>query len=231
VGTVAGAHGHSSPRHHPAPVSLTATLTPRRLALLAIGLALLSALSIAYLDVTVARAVAGLPAGVRAVSRTGTDGLDLASTKALGNSVLGLTLLGLAAVLAARPARRALAARLAVVGLANLLAHLASSLGKSAFGRLRPYVIAEQGWNDLFFAGGRSFPSGHTAYYLGLALPCALLFRRGWIALVPALFVAVSRVLVNEHFPGDVLASLSIVCAVTAGLLALFARLGWIASE
>jgi len=204
-------------------------MTPRRLAFASLVLATLSALSIAFLDVRVARAMAELPEGVRATFVTSTAWMDMLSTKRLADSGLGLALLGLAVLLWRR--RRPLAARLALVGLANLLAHLASALGKSAFGRLRPYVIAEQGWNDLFFAGGRSFPSGHTAYYLGLALPCALLFRRGWLALLPALFVAAARVLVNDHFLGDVLASLAIVCAVTAGLLALFARLGWIASE
>lgn len=204
-------------------------MRPRRLALAALALAGLSALSIAFLDVPVARAVAELPERVRAPFRTGTGWMDTLSTKRLADSALGLALLALATLAWRR--QRPLAARLALVGLVNLLAHLVVGLAKPVLGRLRPYVIAEQGWIDLFFAGGRSFPSGHTAYYLGLALPCALLFRRGWMALVPALFVATARVLVNDHFLGDVLGSLAITCAVTAGLLALFQRRGWIASE
>lgn len=203
-------------------------MSSRRLALLSVVLAVLSALSIAFLDVTVARAVAEMPESLHAFFRTGTHWIDVLSTKKLLNSALGLALLTLAAGLWRQPERRALAARLAVVGLGNMLAHLVVGLLKPQFGRLRPYQI-ESDYIDRFFAGGRSLPSGHTAYYWGFALPCALLFPRARFAvLAPATFIALARVLVNDHFVGDVLASLAITAAVTAGLLALLERRGFV---
>lgn len=211
-----------TPRAHTAPA--------RGLGFLALGLALLCALSIAFLDVRIARAVAALPAGVHASFRTGTGWLDVLSGKKLADSALALALLAGALALWTRPARRALAEVLALAALSNSSAHLLVGVLKNVFGRLRPFQIAEASWVDRFFAGGGSFPSGHTAFYLGVCLPLAWALPRWRLALLaPALFIAAARVLVNDHFAGDVLGAAAVTVAVCALWIAAFRRMGRLA--
>ncbi len=203
---------------------------PRRSAVVAVGLALLAALAVAFLDVPLARVVAGLPAGVRSVCHEGTAALDLVSGKVFADAALGVVLWLAALVAWSRPAWRPLAKLLVLVALSNLLAHLAVGLLKPVFGRLRPFEIAQSGWIDRFFADGSSFPSGHTAFYWGLSLPLArALPRWRFVALAPAGFVAAARVLENHHFAGDVLASLAVTWTVSWTLIAQFERRAWLA--
>jgi undecaprenyl-diphosphatase len=209
-------------------------MTPRRLRASAVVLAALAVLCIAFLDVRIARGVAGLPAEVQRFFRAGTNVFDVLSGKEFADSALGSTLLVLALVAWFRRATRPLAKVLLFVGLTNLLSHLVVGVLKPLFGRLRPFQIEELDWVDHFFAGGGSFPSGHTAFYFGFCLPLAWALPR-WrvLVLLPACFVAVSRVLVNDHFAGDVLGSLAITAVVCATLIALLQRyarlerLGW----
>ncbi|NOT31099.1 MAG: phosphatase PAP2 family protein [Planctomycetes bacterium] len=197
----------------------------RSAAAVAALLAALAALAIVFVDVPLARVVARLPGGVHAVFREGTSALDFVSGKAFADTGLGSCLLVLALGAWLRPAWRPLAKLLVLVALSNLLAHLLAGVLKPVFGRLRPFQIEASGWDDRFFAGGSSFPSGHTAFYWGLALPLAwALPRWRWVALLPALFISAARVLVNHHFAGDVLASMAIALAVSAALIALFER-------
>jgi membrane-associated phospholipid phosphatase len=204
-------------------------VTPRSLGASAGVLAVLAALSIAVLDVPIARAVAELPPDVHAFFRAATEWFDLLSTKELANSAIGLALFAVAFVAWLRSAARPLARVLVLVALCNLVAHLVTGLLKPVFGRLRPFDIEGSGWIDRFFAGGGSFPSGHTAYYMGLCVPLAWAFPRWRIPLLlPGLFVAAARVLVNDHFAGDVLGSLaitSLVCAIAIAVMQRFAKL------
>ncbi len=188
-------------------------------------LALLAALSIAFLDVRIARRVAELPAELRGFFGAGTDWLDLLSTKELSNSALALALIVGALAAWQRPALRPLAKVLVLVALCNCLSHSLVGMLKPICGRLRPYQIEETGWIDRFFAGGKSFPSGHTAYYFGFCLPLAWAWPRWRIALLlPACFIAVARVLVNDHFAGDVLGSMALTAGVSAALIAVSQR-------
>jgi len=200
-------------------------MTPRRIGNAAGALALASAASIAFLDVRIARGVARLPAGLRGFFRTGTQLLDVITGKDLSNSTLALVLILASLGVWTFPSQRRTARVLMLVALSNLLAHFVVSVLKPVFGRLRPYQIEETGWVDQFFADGRSFPSGHTAFYFGLCLPLAWAVPRWRIpVLLPALFVAAARVLVNDHFAGDVLGSLAITAGVNACLIAAFQR-------
>lgn len=200
-------------------------MSPSRSAAVAALLAVLAAFAIVFIDAPLARAVSSLPEGVHVAFREGTNALDFVSGKAFADTGLGLCLLVLALGAWFRPAWRPLAKLFVLVALSNLLAHFLAGVLKPAFGRLRPFEIETSGWDDRFFAGGSSFPSGHTAFYWGLALPLAWGFPRWrWVALLPALFISAARVLVNQHFVGDVLASMALALAVSAALIALFER-------
>jgi membrane-associated phospholipid phosphatase len=95
-------------------------------------------------------------------------------------------------------------------------------LGKTQFGRLRPQQLLESGdWSQpLWFVGGGSFPSGHSAFYFGLFLPLAAWAPRIWqrIALLAIpIFVVVARIDLAKHFLSDV--SASALIAALVGLL------------
>jgi membrane-associated phospholipid phosphatase len=88
---------------------------------------------------------------------------------------------------------------------------------KGVFERVRPYdYLAQPTLNDFFVAGHDSFPSGHSAVYMGLLLPPALLFARARAALIAlAAVCALARVLEGDHYLGDVTASALIALLLT----------------
>lgn len=88
---------------------------------------------------------------------------------------------------------------------------------KDVFERVRPFdYVAQPGLPDFFVAGHESFPSGHTAVYMGLMLPAALLFARARLPLLLlAGFCALARVAEGDHYLGDVSASALIALLYT----------------
>lgn len=109
------------------------------------------------------------------------------------------------------------------IGLPHVTARFAADILKPPFSRLRPFeAFGQDGWHDVWFASvGNSFPSGHAVHFWSLFFPLAILFPKHRIALVvlPVL-ISAARVIVNDHYLSDVLASI----ALAATLTAVFAR-------
>ncbi|MEO7324086.1 MAG: phosphatase PAP2 family protein [Dokdonella sp.] len=100
-------------------------------------------------------------------------------------------------------------------------------LGKDHFGRLRPQQVLESGdWSKVWFVGGGSFPSGHSAFYFGLLLPlaaaCPIRWLRNLLLAIPA-YVILARIDLAKHFLSDVSTS-AVIAALYALLVATLAR-------
>ena len=100
-------------------------------------------------------------------------------------------------------------------------------LGKQTFGRLRPQQVLESGdWAHLWFAGGGSFPSGHSAFYFGLLLPlaaaCPVRWQRLAVLAIPV-YVVLARIDLAKHFLSDVAAS-ALIAAIYSLIAATLAR-------
>jgi membrane-associated phospholipid phosphatase len=114
--------------------------------------------------------------------------------------------------LALRYERRArLGYALIAAGLVQTAAIETMITAKDLFGRLRPFKVFEAGdWSHVWFAGGDSFPSGHSAFYFGLILPlasaCEVRWLRALLVAIP-LFAVLARIDMAKHFLSDVSAS------------------------
>lgn len=94
-----------------------------------------------------------------------------------------------------------------VAAFALALSHAMVQLGKRSVNRARPRMPV--GLESLVRAPDRfSFPSGHAAASLSVALPLALALGGvlGWAIVCLALLVGFSRAYLGVHYPGDVLA-------------------------
>jgi membrane-associated phospholipid phosphatase len=116
------------------------------------------------------------------------------------------------------------------IGLAHVTARFLVGIMKPPFSRLRPYEVlsADGGWHDTWFAAiGNSFPSGHAVHFWSLFFPLAVLFPRYWIplAVLPAL-VSAARILMNDHYLSDVLASLAAAALVTSACVGILRERG-----
>ncbi|MEP7042184.1 MAG: phosphatase PAP2 family protein [Dokdonella sp.] len=121
----------------------------------------------------------------------------------IGGIAFALGAIGWALRRAARWPRVLLAA--ALVQYATIATMIA---GKDHFGRLRPQqVFAAGDWSHVWFAGGVSFPSGHSAFYFGLLLPLAAACPQRWLRtllLAIPLFAVLARIDLAKHFLSDV---------------------------
>lgn len=100
---------------------------------------------------------------------------------------------------------------------------LAVDLLKAVIGRARPHLLLEQGvygFDGLHIEHAwTSFPSGHSATAFSAALALALLFPRFRLPFLAAgLLIAISRVVLCQHYPGDIVVG-SAIGAVTSMFL------------
>ena len=111
---------------------------------------------------------------------------------------------------------------LIAAGLVQFAALQTMIAGKELFGRSRPFqVLASGDWSHVWFAGGESFPSGHSAFYFGFLLTLAAACPIRWLRIVLvaiAVYVVIARIDLAKHFLSDVSAS-----ALIISIYALFA--------
>jgi len=127
--------------------------------------------------------------------------------------------------------RPAIAAGAVFVFLGVALAGLAADVLKVLVGRSRPSVLFKEGGYDIwplqFNAHYQSFPSGHAACVVAAALTLAVLAPRYRVQfLLAALLVALTRVVLAEHYLSDVVAGAAIAWLVVVTLQRAFARHG-----
>lgn len=156
----------------------------------------------------------------------GTALLDWISGKNVSKFLLPFLLLVSGGLMAVRQPWRKAGLAMLFVGLVQGFGTLLAGMSKVWFGRLRPWEIMQHhAWSAEWFRGGNSFPSGHVAFYLGLFLPLACLFPRWrWPLLAVPAFVALARIDANDHFLGDVLASVALIATVTLIAISIFGR-------
>lgn len=153
-----------------------------------------------------------------------------------GMSVICALLLGAAAASFRYPAFAETRAVLMVVLFSFSAAALAGTALKELLGRARPMVELAGQLNAAGPHGSPSFPSGHAAKSLALALPFVLIVPAGGLAvrivklalLAAASLVCYSRIVQGAHFLSDVLAgvALALACipAAMAAANAIYAR-------
>jgi membrane-associated phospholipid phosphatase len=186
---------------------------PVWLPVLLFALVAVATIGLAALDVPIAATIARTR-----VLDAFVDFLELITLKNVSEFIVPMLLLVCGGALWAlgqpRQARAAI-----YVGLVPLIAYLASDLSKPLFGRLRPFETVQRHLADTWFAGGNSFPSGHVAFFAGLAVPVVLLFPRAWPLLFVPILVAAQRLLAADHYLSDVTASfaLAVLVAIVLG--------------
>jgi membrane-associated phospholipid phosphatase len=113
------------------------------------------------------------------------------------------------------------------------LSGLAVDFIKIIIGRPRPVLLLEQDIFNQFTAFSLtsrwwSFPSGHSATILSLALAIGSIWPRWrWPLLLVAGTVAASRVIVTAHYPSDMLGGLFIAAMIFTYLERFFHLRGW----
>jgi membrane-associated phospholipid phosphatase len=197
-------------------------VTLKQIFLFGLACAAGSVLAILTFDRPLAVAMASLDAPLQAPFSLGTAALEHLSLWAVSKYLIGFVLLALGLVLQVSPTRRSTANLLVALAVAHMTSRLIAGILKNVFLRSRPYeLLVSQQWEHSFFVtGGSSFPSAHAAHFWGFFFVLAFAFPR-WripLLLIPT-FVTVARVVVNDHFAGDVLAGMAIAALVSAAVL------------
>lgn len=120
--------------------------------------------------------------------------------------------------------RRRLPRLLAAYGLAGLTVNAIKLLVPRLRPSAEPEASLPAAWGGNWEYLTQSFPSGHSAAAVALALSLALLFPRGrWVFLTLATLACLQRVMFDAHWPSDVLAG----AAIGVWAVALVFRTAW----
>jgi membrane-associated phospholipid phosphatase len=113
------------------------------------------------------------------------------------------------------------------------LSGIAAQIVKIAVGRARPKLLEADGVYG-FFPGNlahdfHSFPSGHTNTAFALAFAVSALCPRLRLPmLLFAALIGASRIIVNAHYPSDVIGGALLAFITTSVLIYAFRKQGWL---
>lgn len=191
-------------------------MSSRQLLNVALAALAFTVVSVFVIDVPLARMIGTPSPGLARPVSAFTSAMEIVSGMTLSKFALGGALIA-AGVIAYFVRRwRAAALPLLFIGLTHFSARLIAGVLKNVFGRLRPFEAQAAGWHDAFFAGGGAMPSGHAIHFWALFFPLALLFPRArWILLPLPVAISIARVLANDHYLGDVVASMALAALIT----------------
>ncbi len=180
------------------------------------GAAVLTAVAIFTVDGPVAVTAAGLSADTRRLIQAAVHLVEVAFAFGWSPYLYGVLVIAAGLVCAAWRAPR-VGRLLLFVGLTHVTARFAADILKAPFSRLRPYeALAGGAWHDVWFASaGNAFPSGHAVHFWSLFFPLLVVLPRGAVAwAILPIAVSMARIAANDHYVGDVLASMAIAAAV-----------------
>jgi membrane-associated phospholipid phosphatase len=198
-------------------------MTPRQVCVTGAILAILTVLSVFLVDGPIAGALASSAKGTARALHGVMTAIEYVFLFPVSKFAFGALILLAALVLFPFARWRPAAWLLLFASLSQLLTRLVAGVLKNVFLRTRPYdAPAGDRW---FVEGGSSFPSGHAAHFWGLFFAIAIAFPKLRIpSLLLAIFVAIARVVVNDHYLADVIGSAAIAALITCAFTPLARR-------
>jgi membrane-associated phospholipid phosphatase len=201
-------------------------MRPRHLLWTFLILAIAAALCVALIDGPLAQTMRAWPS-MRGAIDPAVTALEFVFAFPVSKFASGLVVVAIGLVLFAVHDRRRAAWMFVFVGVSQVVTRLVAGVVKNVFLRLRPFeAVTDAGWHDRWFVdGGSSFPSGHATHFWGFYFALALLFPRYRVPLlILPVATSIVRVIVNDHYASDVIASAAIAALVTYGFALAFRR-------
>jgi membrane-associated phospholipid phosphatase len=152
--------------------------------------------------------------------------VDRVTLRDISNFLLGPILMIAAGVLLLLRSTRSLGWACLYVGTVQFASTVVADLARPQFGRMHPAeAMGVPGGVDSWLVGANSFPSGHVAFYAGLFFPLMLLVPRWAVAwAIPPAFIAAARIVSNDHYLGDIAASLALAALMSAAFAFILER-------
>jgi membrane-associated phospholipid phosphatase len=189
----------------------------RKATFISIALLVATLLSVFFIDRPLAVWIETALADLRPYFTAGLSGLEIITGFTISKYLLAVLLIGGGILLFIKNRKSQLPFIFLFIGSVHFLSRIIAGSLKNVFDRTRPYQFLENNSiGDFFVDGGSSFPSGHVAHFFSLFIPLIFLFpRKWWWLLIVPVFVLLQRIIVNDHYLGDALASIFIVYLLT----------------
>lgn len=195
----------------------------RNVLIWAIVLSLVALVSVLLVDHPLAAAIHRAHSLGASVLQAFIGGIETVFGFSISKWLTGVVLIAAGLLMFISSAHRAVGWIFLFFGATQLTTRLVAGVLKNVFLRPRPLDAIASGVPGQFFTSGGSFPSGHAAHFWPLFFAAVIAVPRlRWPALVLAAAVSLSRVLVNDHYLSDVLASAAIAAFVALGYARLF---------